>query len=61
MTLTSFLIGALGYFLIFKAVDFGRTKECKVDLFSNYLFIQWILILLGTVAIYLSMVLKHFN
>lgn len=45
--MAEFLIGCLGYFLIWIAVDYKRTPECTFALFSKEGLVQFILITLG--------------
>jgi hypothetical protein len=49
--ITKFLLGCLGCFLIWIAVEYKRTPECKYSLFSNEGLVQFLLITIGVTII----------
>lgn len=49
--ITKFLFGCLGCFLIWIAVDYKRTPECKFGIFSNEGLIQFILVTIAVTII----------
>jgi len=47
----NYIISIIGYFLIWLAVDYGRTPESKIPLCSRGFWIQTLLIIIGTFII----------
>lgn len=51
MEMSKFLVEALGFFLIYMAIDVKRPEECKIKIFSKEWFIIVVLVTTGVILI----------